>query len=73
MGCFGIRASVEQGVIFFLLKRGDFSMLQHLEIYIELRLQAKIDRARRDIEPLKQISELKTLKVWNKVGTKSEH
>ena len=48
-------------------------MLQHLEIYIELRLQAKIDRARRDIEPLKKISELKTLKVWNKVGTKSEH
>jgi hypothetical protein len=48
-------------------------MLQHLEIYIELRLQAKIDRARRDIEPLKLISELKTLKVRNKVGTKSEH
>jgi hypothetical protein len=48
-------------------------MLQHLEIYIELRLQAKIDRVRRDIEHLKQISELKTLKVWNKVGTKSEH
>ena len=44
-------------------------MLQHLEIYIELRLQAKIDRIWRDIEPLK----LKTLKVWNKVGTKSEH
>lgn len=48
-------------------------MLQHLEIYIKLRLQAKIDRTRRDIEPLKKISELKTLKVWNKVGTKSEH
>ena len=48
-------------------------MLQHLEIYTEQRLQAKIDQVRRDVEPLKQISELKTLKVWNKVGTKSEH